>query len=277
MSRSNWKTNETRDTRGEARARHVPRKRFGQHFLVDHNVVAKIVEAIAPQPGEHLVEIGPGLGALTERLLERVPALDAVEIDRDLAAALRARFGPEKLRLHVEDALAFDFCALGSALRVVGNLPYNISTPLLFHLAQCSACLRDCHFMLQREVVERIAATPGGKAYGRLTVMLQYRFEVRKLLPVAPGSFRPPPKVDSAVVRLTPHHPLPWPARDPLVFAALVAQAFTQRRKTLRNALRDAVGEVQFARAQLDPGLRPEAISVAQYVRLADVVAEDRP
>ena len=147
--------------------------------------------------------------------------------------------------------------------------------PLLFRLADCSACLRDCHFMLQREVVERMAATPGSKAYGRLSVMLQYRFEVRKLLQVAPGSFRPAPAVDSAVVRLTPRAPLVWPARDPQVFAALVAQAFGQRRKTLRNALRDAVGEAQFARAQIDPGARAETLSIAQYVRLADVVAAD--
>jgi 16S rRNA (adenine1518-N6/adenine1519-N6)-dimethyltransferase len=255
---------------------HVPRKRFGQHFLVDRTVLARIVDAIDPRPGEHLVEIGPGLGALTESLLERVPALDAVEIDRDLAAALRTRFAPERLRLHEADALAFDFCALGGALRVVGNLPYNISTPLLFRLSKASECLRDCHFMLQREVAERIAATPGGKAYGRLTVMLQYRFAVAKLLNVAPGSFRPVPAVDSALVRLTPHAPLPWPARDPSLFGALVAQAFTQRRKTLRNALRDAATEAQLAHAQIDPGLRPEAVSVAQYVRLADVVAGDR-
>jgi 16S rRNA (adenine1518-N6/adenine1519-N6)-dimethyltransferase len=162
---------------------------------------------------------------------------------------------------------------LGTQLRVVGNLPYNISTPLLFHLANCGACLRDCHFMLQREVVERMAASPGGKAYGRLSVMLQYQFEIVKLLRVAPGSFRPAPAVESALVRLIPRVPLPWPARDTRVFAALVGKAFTQRRKTLRNALRETVNEAQFAHAQIDPGLRPEALSVAQYVRLADVVA----
>jgi len=255
---------------------HVPRKRFGQHFLVDRTVVASIVEAISPQAGDHLVEIGPGLGALTEPLLQRLPGLDAVEIDRDLAAALAARFGPERLRMHLADALRFDFCALGAPLRLVGNLPYNISTPLLFHLAACTTCLQDCHFMLQREVVRRIAAGPGSKEYGRLTVMLQYRFEVRELLPVAAGAFRPVPAVESMLVRLTPRRPLPWPARDESRFAALVAKAFTQRRKTLRNALRDRVEEDDFAAAQIDPGLRPEALSVAQFVRLADVVSAKR-
>ena len=258
-------------------AHHVPRKRFGQHFLIDRAVVAKIVEAISPQPGERLVEIGPGLGALTEPLLERLPSLDAVEIDRDLAAALASRFGPERLRIHVADALEFDFCALGAPLRVVGNLPYNISTPLLFHLADCIACLQDCHFMLQHEVVQRIAARPGGKDYGRLSVMLQYRFEAQLLLRVAPGAFRPAPAVESAVVRLTPHRPLPCPAHDERVLAELVAKAFTQRRKTLRNALRDRVEEGDFDAAGIDPGLRPEALSVAQFVRLADVVAAKRP
>jgi 16S rRNA (adenine1518-N6/adenine1519-N6)-dimethyltransferase len=257
-------------------ARHIPRKRFGQHFLVDRAVVAKIVQAISPQPGEHVVEIGPGLGALTEPLLERLPSLDAVEIDRDLAAALATRFGPERLRIHVADALEFDFCALGTPLRVVGNLPYNISTPLLFHLAECIACLQDCHFMLQREVVQRIAARPGGKDYGRLSVLLQYRFEARELLRVAPGAFRPAPAIESALVRLAPRRPLPWPAHDESVLAELVAKAFTQRRKTLRNALRDRVEERDFAAAGIDPGLRPEALSVAQFVRLADAVAAKR-
>jgi 16S rRNA (adenine1518-N6/adenine1519-N6)-dimethyltransferase len=240
---------------------------------VDRALVAAIVEAISPQPGERVVEIGPGLGALTDPLLQRLPSLDAVEIDRDLAAALAARFDPERLRMHVADALEFDFCALGAPLRLVGNLPYNISTPLLFHLADCSACLQDCHFMLQREVVQRIAAKPGGKAYGRLSVMLQYRFEAHQLLRVAAGAFRPVPAVESALVRLTPRRPLPWPARDESVLAGLVAKAFTQRRKTLRNALRDRVGEDDFGTAQIDPGLRPEALSVAQFVRLADVVS----
>jgi 16S rRNA (adenine1518-N6/adenine1519-N6)-dimethyltransferase len=263
--------------RYEARgARHVPRKRFGQHFLVDPAVVASILEAISPQAGDHVVEIGPGPGALTEPLLQRLPSLDAVEVDRDLAAALAARFGPERLRMHVADALQFDFCALGASLRVVGNLPYNISTPLLFHLAGCVACLQDCHFMLQREVVQRIVAKPGGKDYGRLSVMLQYRFEARELLRVAAGAFRPAPVVESMLVRLTPRRPLPWPARDEGLLAALVAKAFTQRRKTLRNALRDSVEESDFDAAQIDPGLRPEALSVAQFVRLADVVSARR-
>jgi 16S rRNA (adenine1518-N6/adenine1519-N6)-dimethyltransferase len=200
-----------------------------------------------------------------------VPVLDVVEIDRDLAADLRARFAPERLRVHEGDALAFDFCALGTDLRVVGNLPYNISTPLLFHLAAAVRCLRDCHFMLQREVVERMAADPGSKAYGRLSIMLQYRFTVEKLLRVPPGAFLPVPQVESAFVRLVPHRTLPHPARDEALFGALVMQAFSQRRKTLRNALRELLPEDAIRAAGVDPSLRPEMLSVEQFVRLADL------
>jgi 16S rRNA (adenine1518-N6/adenine1519-N6)-dimethyltransferase len=235
---------------------HVPRKRFGQNFLVSAGIISRIIDAIAPAPGDHVVEIGPGRGALTLPLLERLAILDVVEIDRDLAAALRARFPPERLRIHEGDALAFDFCALGTALRVVGNLPYNISSPLLFHLAGASACLRDCHFMLQREVVERMAAPPGGKVYGRLSVMLQYRFAVQKLIRVPAGAFSPVPQVESAFVRLVPHRVLPHPAADEARFAAVVAQAFSQRRKTLRNALRELLSEDQIRSAEIDPSLR---------------------
>lgn len=250
----------------------VPRKRFGQNFLIDRAVVARIVDAISPLREDHVVEIGPGLGALTEPLLGRLAHLDVVEIDRDLAAAVAARFGTERLRVHVGDALDFDFCALGARLRIAGNLPYNISSPLLFRLSAQAGCLRDCHFMLQREVAERMASAPGGRDYGRLSVMLQYQFEVERLFGVAPGSFRPAPRVESAFVRLTPRVPLPWPARDEHVFAQLVAQAFSQRRKTLRNALRERVAEEDFGAALIDPGLRAETLSVEQFVRLTDVV-----
>ena len=252
---------------------HVPRKRFGQNFLVSAGIVARIIDAIAPAPGDRLVEIGPGQGALTQPLLERLPVLDVVEIDRDLAAGLRARFAPERLRVHEGDALAFDFCSLGTDLRVVGNLPYNISSPLLFHLAAQSACLRDCHFMLQREVVERMAAQPGSRTYGRLSVMLQYRFGVEKLLRVPPGAFLPVPQVESAFARLVPHRPLPHPAQDERCFATLVAQAFSQRRKTLRNALRDLLSQEQIRAAGIEPSLRPEMLSVGEFVRLADLSA----
>lgn len=221
-----------------------------------------------------MVEIGPGQGALTAPLLERVDRLDAIEIDRDLASALARRFPAERLRVHVGDALAFDFCALGSGLRIVGNLPYNISSPLLFHLAQQSGCLRDCHFMLQLEVVERMAAQPGGRTFGRLSVMVQYRFAVEKLFRVPAGAFRPAPKVESAVVRLAPQPAGAPRARDDSAFAALVAGAFSQRRKTLRNALRPWLTEAKIAAAGVDPGVRPETLAVADFVRLADLAYE---
>lgn len=253
-------------------AGHVPRRRYGQNFLVDANVIARIVAAIAPSPTDRLVEIGPGQGALTAPLLERVGHLDAVEIDRDLAAALVARFPPDRLTLHLADALAFDFATLGAPLRIVGNLPYNISSPLLFRLTECIAHVRDCHFMLQREVVERMAAPPGDKTYGRLSVMMQYWYAVERLFRVAPGSFRPAPQVDSAVVRLIPLQPLPQAARDYRRFARLVAEAFSHRRKTLRNALRDSVPPQAFEAAGIEPGLRPEMLGVADFVRLADAV-----
>ncbi len=253
-------------------AGHVPRRRFGQNFLVDRRVIERIVASISPMPQERLVEIGPGQGALTAPLLERVPHLDAVEIDRDLAAALALRFTPERLTLHLTDALAFDFAALGCSLRIVGNLPYNISSPLLFRLTDRIECIRDCHFMLQREVVERMAAPPGDKTYGRLSVMMQYWYAVERLFRVAPGSFRPPPQVDSAVVRLTPLRPLSHPARDYKRFARIVAEAFSHRRKTLRNALRESVPATAFETARIDPALRPEMLSAGDFVRLADAM-----
>jgi 16S rRNA (adenine1518-N6/adenine1519-N6)-dimethyltransferase len=252
---------------------HRPRRRFSQNFLVDRGVVARLVDAIDPRAGERVVEIGPGLGALTAPLLERLDALDVVEIDRDLAAALALRFAPERLRIHQADALAFDFCALGHDLRVVGNLPYNISSPLLFHLSAMAGCLRDCHFMLQREVVDRIVAAPGTKVYGRLSVMLQYRFRVQRLLRVPAGAFRPAPKVESAFLRLVPHRPLPVAALDERVFGEVVARSFGQRRKTLRNALRELVDADDLAALGVDPGRRAETLPVETFVRIADRVA----
>lgn len=252
---------------------HRARRRFGQHFLVDRGVVASLIAAIDPQREDRMVEIGPGLGALTEPLLARLEVLHVVEIDRDLAARLSARFPPERLRIWQGDALAFDFCSLGPDLRVVGNLPYNISSPLLFRLAGMVTCLRDCHFMLQREVVDRIVAAPGGKEYGRLSVMLQYRFQAQRLLRVPPGAFRPPPKVESAFVRLLPHRPMPLQAVDESVFAQVVARAFGQRRKTLRNALRQLIDAQELAALGIDPGLRAENLPVEAFVRIADRVA----
>ncbi len=257
--------------------RHRPRKRFGQHFLHDRGVLQRMVAAIAPARDDALLEIGPGEGALTAPLLERLARLHVVELDRDLAAALPARVPhPERLRVQVGDALRLSLAQLAPApagLRVVGNLPYNVSTPLLFHLLGQVEWVRDMHFLLQKEVVERLAAAPGGGDYGRLSVMVQYHCAVEKLFTVGPGAFRPPPRVDSAFVRLRPHRPLPWPARDEAAFAELVRRAFTQRRKTLRRSLQGLAGPAHFAAAGIEPERRPETLAVAEFVALANAVA----
>jgi len=244
---------------------HRPRKRFGQHFLHDPAVVRRILAAVAPAPAEFILEIGPGEGVLTRPLAASGAHLEAVEIDRDLAAALQR----EDIRVHVADALEFDFGVLPPGARVVGNLPYNISTPLLFRLAEQGTRLRDLHFMLQREVVERMVAAPSTPAYGRLSVMLQARFRLEKLFGVSPGAFRPPPKVDSALVRLVP-------LADPLDrgvprFAEVVRRAFSARRKTLRNAL--GISDEALAALGLEPRLRPENLSPADYARVAASVS----
>lgn len=255
----------------------TPRKRFGQHFLTDRHYLARIVKAIAPRAGESMVEIGPGPGALTEQLADVVRPLHVVEIDRDLAAALRDRFPPERVVVHEGDALAFDFSQLEAPLRVVGNLPYNISTPILFHVASFAERIADCTFMLQKEVVDRMAAEPDSADYGRLSVMLQYRFAVDALLRVPPGAFSPPPKVDSAVVRLTPLAPHRPRAKDDALFARVVMAAFTQRRKTLRNALKSIEADEAFAKSGIDLARRGETLSVAEFVALADSVPPTRP
>lgn len=256
---------------------HVARKRFGQNFLIDAQVIADIVNAVAPGRTARVVEIGPGLGALTAPLLQRLDHLDVVEIDRDIVARLKKRFSAEKLRIHEGDALKFDFsCLLPQAedrLHVVGNLPYNISTPLLFHLAAFAGQVVDMHFMLQKEVVERMVAEPGTTDYGRLSVMLQYRFVIDKLLDVPPECFDPAPKVDSAVVRLIPRPAAELNARDEEKFAALVAAAFAQRRKMLRNTLKDWLSPAQFEHLGIAPTARAEALSVADYVRIANALA----
>lgn len=253
--------------------RHQAKKRFGQHFLHDARVIERIVRAIDPQPGDTLVEIGPGLGALSRPLLERAGHLHVVELDRDVIPALRDLCaGHGELVVHQADALEFDFAALAPAegrLRVVGNLPYNVSTPLLFHLLDQRHAIHDMLFMLQREVVERMAAKPGSEAYGRLSVMLAAYTGVEPLFRVGPGAFRPPPKVDSAIVRLTPWREPPFAIPDPRRFAALVAAAFSQRRKTLRNALRALVDEADLVAAGIDPGARAETISAERFAALA--------
>jgi 16S rRNA (adenine1518-N6/adenine1519-N6)-dimethyltransferase len=250
--------------------KHIPRRRFGQNFLVSSGVVHDIVAAIAPRRDDRLVEIGPGLGALTVPLAATVDRLHVVEIDRDLIARLRQRFAPEKVVVHEGDALEFDFAAVGSDLRIVGNLPYNISTPLLFHLAGFAAHVRDMHFMLQKEVVDRMVAAPGGGDFGRLSVMLQYRFDIERLFVVPPDAFDPPPKVDSAIVRLTPRPPALLTARDDAVFARVVTAAFSQRRKMLRNTLRALFDEAALTALGIAPTARAEELAVADYVALAN-------
>jgi 16S rRNA (adenine1518-N6/adenine1519-N6)-dimethyltransferase len=251
---------------------HVARKRFGQNFLVDRHTIERIVAALDPQPDDNIVEIGPGLGALTRPLLERVKRLSVIEIDRDLAARLTAEHPAERLKLHSADALEFDFNSLGPDLRVIGNLPYYISTPFLFHLAQYDAAVRDITVMLQKEVVERMAAPPATREYGRLSITLQVRFRIERLFIVPPGAFRPAPKVESAVARLTPLRAARPQIGDEALFARIVAAAFGQRRKTLRNALKTVASEAELERAGIAPGARGETLSVADFVRLANAL-----
>lgn len=254
---------------------HQARKRFGQNFLIDENVIHRIVQAVAPGGNDNLVEIGPGQGAITGLLLEHCPQLNVVELDRDLIPRLHAKFSDfPDLRIHSADALKFDFSALVSPerpLRVVGNLPYNISTPLIFHLLSYRSLISDMHFMLQKEVVERMAAIPGDKDYGRLTIMCQYHCEVEFLFEVGPHCFRPAPKVDSAIVRLTPRPQPKVVALDPKLLDTVVKTAFQQRRKTLRNALKNVVQDTAcFDSCSIDPGRRAETLSVSDYVNLAN-------
>jgi 16S rRNA (adenine1518-N6/adenine1519-N6)-dimethyltransferase len=238
---------------------HRPRKRFGQHFLHDPGVLARLVEAINPSKTDFMVEIGPGGGALTRPLLERLSSLELIEVDRDLAASLAAEFPPPRATVHCADALEYDFSRFPAGVRIVGNLPYNISTPLLFHLARFAQRVRDLHFMLQLEVVERMVAAPSTAAYGRLSVALQARFRMKKLFKVSKGAFRPPPKVESAVVRLEPL------SRILEIDEQLLRRAFSARRKTLRNAL----PEIDFAALGIDSSLRPENLSPEDYARLS--------
>lgn len=251
---------------------HRARKRFGQNFLHDPGVIQRIIQVIAPQADEKLVEIGPGQGAITLPLLKACQHLHVVELDRDLIAPLAQQAGGiGELVIHQNDALRFDFSSLadGRRLRIVGNLPYNISTPLLFHLLSQSGSIQDMHFMLQKEVVDRMAASPGGSDYGRLSVMIQYHCQVQPLFRIGPGAFKPAPKVDSAFVRLTPWTTLPVAVDDYEQFKNLVRQAFSQRRKTLRNTLKTLLDENAIHAAGVDPGIRPEHVTLEQYAALA--------
>ena len=273
---------------------HTARKRFGQNFLVAQNVIKSIIDAIAAKDGETIIEIGPGLGALTEPLLQRIPHLHVVEIDRDLIARLRSRYPPERLTIHQGDALEFDFGSIkrSGQLKIIGNLPYNISSPLLFHLVKLAPIVAEMHFMLQKEVVDRMVASPGTKNFGRLSVMLQYRYHMECLFIVPPESFDPAPKVESAIVRMIPRRssssvgvgntgrpqgrkcpgegtPSPQ-ALDEARFAEIVLAAFSQRRKMLRNTLRGHLTDTELTALSIDPMARAEDIGVADYVRLSN-------
>ncbi|MBT8079673.1 MAG: 16S rRNA (adenine(1518)-N(6)/adenine(1519)-N(6))-dimethyltransferase RsmA [Gammaproteobacteria bacterium] len=252
--------------------RHRARKRFGQHFLSDSEFVNNIIAAIAPRPGETLVEIGPGRGALTLPLSEVATKLHAIELDRNLVNELRQSLADrQNVTLHQADALNFDFSAIGTQLRVVGNLPYNISTPLLFHLLEQRDLIADMHFMLQKEVVDRICAAPGSKTFGRLTVMLGSYLESVALFEVPPAAFTPPPRVTSAVIRLRPRPDVH--VSDHNVLASLVAVAFSKRRKTLRNALANVVSEEQLMSCGIEPSARAETIAVSDWVALSNTIS----
>ncbi|HET8802514.1 MAG TPA: 16S rRNA (adenine(1518)-N(6)/adenine(1519)-N(6))-dimethyltransferase RsmA [Marinobacter sp.] len=261
------------------KAGHQARKRFGQNFLHDPGVIEQIIRAINPRPEDAMVEIGPGLGALTEEILAVNPGLQVVELDRDLIPVLRTKFfNYPEFRIHEADALKFDFSQLmvDRPLRIIGNLPYNISTPLIFHLLGQAGVVQDMHFMLQKEVVQRMAAVPGDNNYGRLGIMTQYFCKVQPLFEVGSGAFRPAPKVDSAIVRLVPHGTLPHPARDLTTLQAVVRTAFNARRKTLRKALGGLVSVAQLQSLGINDGLRPENLGLTDYVAIADLLVEEK-
>lgn len=256
---------------------HSPRKRFGQHFLHDQQVIARIVQAIASTPNDNVVEIGPGLGALTTHILPLVKRMDVIELDRDVIPQLISQCeNLGELIVHQSDALKFNFTELApknKKLRIVGNLPYNISTPLMFHLLAQAEVIQDMFFMLQKEVVDRMCAKPGDDDYGRLSVMIQYHCEAHALFPVKPGAFNPPPKVDSAIVQLVPHITMPCVANDVKLFSVIVRDAFNHRRKTLRNCLKNFISAEKLTELGIDPIRRPEELSVEDYVRIANFIS----
>ena len=250
--------------------KHIPKKRFGQNFLIDQDIIRALLEAIRPAPQDLMVEIGPGLGAMTKPLLAALDHLHVVELDRDVVAWMQAHYPAGKIAIHNIDALKFDFASLGERIRVVGNLPYNISTPILFHLLDNVGHIIDMHFMLQKEVVERMVAAPSTPEYGRLSVMLQYRLQMEYLITVPPEAFDPPPKVESAFVRAVPYENLPFVANDETVLAKVVTAAFGQRRKTLRNTLKGLLDDAGFAALGIDAQLRAENLAVEQFVAIAN-------
>ncbi len=255
--------------------RYQAKKRFGQNFLVDQNIINQLVTEIQPKEGETIIEIGPGLGALTKPLLAQITALHVVEIDRDIIDWMNVEYKmppykKNKLTIHNVDALKFDFSSLGKDLRITGNLPYNISTPILFHLLDNLASIQDMHFMLQKEVVERMVAEPSTSAYGRLSVMLQYHLQMEYLVTVPPEAFQPAPKVESAFVRCTPHATKPFVAKDTDLFAKVVLAAFSQRRKTIRNTLKPFLNDDDFSQLGIDSKRRAENLSLAEFVAITN-------
>ena len=258
--------------------KHIAKKRFGQNFLTDQSVITSLVAAISPEPNDLMVEIGPGLGALTKPLLQKLKLLHVVEVDRDIIAWMKTEYtkpayANNAINIHNADALKFDFTSLGKNLRVTGNLPYNISTPILFHLLDNVSHICDMHFMLQKEVVERMVAAPSTPAYGRLSVMLQYHLQMDYLITVPPEAFEPAPKVESAFVRCIPHASLPYIAKDEAIFAKVVLAAFGQRRKTLRNTLKGLVEDDEFTTLNINSQLRAENLSVADFVNIANYLS----
>ena len=252
--------------------KHLAKKRFGQNFLTDQSIISSLIEAINPLQNQLIIEIGPGLGALTKPLLKKINHLHVVEIDRDIVSWMQNEYSSATLTIHNVDALKFDFTTFGESLRVVGNLPYNISTPILFHLLDNVSCITDMHFMLQKEVVERMVATPSTPAYGRLSVMLQYHLAMEYLITVPPEAFEPAPKVESAFVRCVPHATLPFVAKDQKHFAKIVMAAFGQRRKTLRNTLKGLLDDACFIALGIDSQKRAENLSVADFVAISNLL-----
>lgn len=252
---------------------HKPRKRFGQNFLIDQSIIAKIIAEIHPQRSDRIIEIGPGLGALTKPLFRMVDHLDVIEIDRDIASRLHDEFATESLTIHTSDALRFDFSSLGNNLRIIGNLPYNISTPLLFHLSRFEEHVLDMHFMLQKEVVERMVGVPDSSDYGRLSVMLQYRFDMEHVLDVPAESFNPIPKVESAVVRMIPKTRSIIKADNEGLFSQIVSAAFSLRRKTLRNSLYHYLNAEDFIALDIDSKARAENLPIEKFVAIANYLS----
>lgn len=259
---------------------HQARKRFGQNFLHDDNVIRNIVKSIRPKVGDNMVEIGPGMGAITEHLLDATEGhLNVVELDRDLIPGLKVKFfNHAGFKVNEADALQFDFMTLKTderPLRIVGNLPYNISTPLIFHLLSYAGNVQDMHFMLQKEVVQRMAAGPGDNNYGRLSIMAQYHCDVQHLFDVGPGAFKPAPKVDSAIVRMVPYKELPHPVKDYRTLENIVRESFSMRRKTLKNNLKNTISAEQLETLGIDPTLRPERLGLAEFARISDFVYDE--